>query len=248
MFEILDDFNRHISTDFNKELENLCSLLLKMGSSCEIQLGNSLALLEEFNSEKFDNVIAEEQVINAMELKIDENIAEIIARRQPIASDLRLILVVSKIVRDVERVGDEAHKIGKIAKKISDVETKIISLVRVNSLGEQARKIFADALTSFVRLDTITASEVMEKDSSIDLEYKLSTKNIISLIVDRPELTESNLQFLWVLRSLERIGDHAKNIAEQIIYLVNGTDIRHPKIKNVDQLLSATQTKTHYDQ
>jgi len=237
MFENRDDFSRHISSEFNNELENLSSLLLKMGGVCESQLALANGLIDDFNSEIFDNLIAEEQVVNAMELKIDEKVAEIIARRQPIASDLRMVLVVSKIVRDVERVGDEAHKIGKIAAKLGNLETSSVDKLRIKDIEEQVQEIFSDALSCFVRLDPRMASSIVERDAKIDESYKRSVKKIISCMGEARAEVEKDLLFIWVLRSLERIGDHSKNIAEQIIYLVRGTDIRHPKIKNIDKVL-----------
>lgn len=241
MGDLREDFTRHISSEFNEELEELCGDLLKMGGLAERQVQLALQAQEQFDSDLVTQIKDAEQSVNAWELRIDELVAEIIARRQPTASDLRLVLAVSKIVRDLERAGDEANKVALMAQQAAEsTRFSTVGAVEVRAIGERVGRMLSDALTAFARLDAEMALQVARNDKDVDAIYQSALRSLATFMIEDPREIGNVLNVMWVLRALERIGDHATNVAEHIVYLVKGTDIRHLSVTNVEDRIRAT--------
>ena len=238
MADLKDDFARHISSEFNEELEGLCADLLKMGGLAERQVRLAIECQEQFDSALVDQIKAAENAVNAWEIKIDELVATLIARRQPAATDLRLVLVISKIVRDLERAGDEANKVAQMAQKAHEsAHASAIGLSEVRAIGDQVLRMLGDALTAFARMDPEMALDVARDDKEVDRTYEAALRALATHMIEDPQEIGSVLNVMWVLRALERVGDHATNIAEHVIYLVKGKDIRHLSVTNVEETL-----------
>ena len=238
MADLKEDFARHISSEFNEELEGLCADLLKMGGLAERQVRLAIECQEQFDSALVDQIKAAENAVNAWEIKIDELVATLIARRQPAAIDLRLVLVISKIVRDLERAGDEANKVAEMAQKTHESEhASAIGLLEIRVIGDQVLHMLGDALTAFARMDPEMALDVARDDKEVDRTYEAALRALATHMIEDPQEIGSVLNVMWVLRALERVGDHATNIAEHVIYLVKGTDIRHLSVTNVEETL-----------
>lgn len=241
MADLKEDFARHISSEFNEELEGLCADLLKMGGLAERQVRLAIECQEQFDSALVDQIKAAENAVNAWEIKIDELVATLIARRQPAATDLRLVLVISKIVRDLERAGDEANKVAQMAQKTHEsAHASAIGLSEVRAIGDQVLRMLGDALTAFARMDPEMALDVARDDKEVDRTYEAALRALATHMIEDPQEIGSVLNVMWVLRALERVGDHATNIAEHVIYLVKGTDIRHLSVTNVEETLKTT--------
>jgi phosphate transport system protein len=241
MADLKEDFARHISSEFNEELEGLCADLLKMGGLAERQVRLAIECQEQFDSALVDQIKAAENAVNAWEIKIDELVATLIARRQPAATDLRLVLVISKIVRDLERAGDEANKVAQMAQKAHEsAHASAIGLSEVRAIGDQVLRMLGDALTAFARMDPEMALDVARDDKEVDRTYEAALRALSTHMIEDPQEIGSVLNVMWVLRALERVGDHATNIAEHVIYLVKGTDIRHLSVTNVEETLKTT--------
>lgn len=238
MAYLKEDFARHISSEFNEELEGLCADLLKMGGLAERQVRLAIECQEQFDSALVDQIKAAENAVNAWEIKIDELVATLIARRQPAATDLRLVLVISKIVRDLERAGDEANKVAEMAQKAHEsAHASAIGLSEVRAIGDQVLRMLGDALTAFARMDPEMALDVARDDKEVDRTYEAALRALATHMIEDPQEIGSVLNVMWVLRALERVGDHATNIAEHVIYLVKGKDIRHLSVTNVEETL-----------
>ena len=241
MADLKEDFARHISSEFNEELEGLCADLLKMGGLAERQVRLAIECQEQFDSALVDQIKAAENAVNAWEIKIDELVATLIARRQPAATDLRLVLVISKIVRDLERAGDEANKVAEMAQKAHEsAHASAIGLSEVRAIGDQVLRMLGDALTAFARMDPEMALDVARDDKEVDRTYEAALRALATHMIEDPQEIGSVLNVMWVLRALERVGDHATNIAEHVIYLVKGKDIRHLSVTNVEKTLKTT--------
>ena len=238
MADLKEDFARHISSEFNEELEGLCADLLKMGGLAERQVRLAIECQEQFDSALVDQIKEAENAVNAWEIKIDELVATLIARRQPAATDLRLVLVISKIVRDLERAGDEANKVAEMAQKAHEsAHASAIGLSEVRAIGDQVLRMLGDALTAFARMDPEMALDVARDDKEVDRTYEAALRALATHMIEDPQEIGSVLNVMWVLRALERVGDHATNIAEHVIYLVKGKDIRHLSVTNVEETL-----------
>jgi len=232
------DFARHISSEFNDELEGLCADLLKMGGLAERQVRLAMGCQEQFDSSLADQIQEAENAVNAWELRIDELVATLIARRQPAATDLRLVLSISKIVRDLERVSDEANKIAHMAQKAHEAEkVSSVGANEVREIADQVLRMLGDSLTAFARMDADMALGVARHDKEVDSIYQSALRSLATHMIEDPSEISPVLNVMWVLRSFERVGDHATNIAEHVIYLVKGTDIRHLSVANVEQTL-----------
>lgn len=219
--------DEHISRHFNEELEMIKSQMLEMGGMVESQVSDAVLALEDANSELAEAVITRESGIDAMEIEIDEACTTLIARRQPAATDLRLVMAVTKTIRDLERIGDEAQKIAKMAIRLSEEGETPKGYVEIRHIANGVRKMLNDALDAFTRYDSASALETRSADQQVDMDYKSAVRELITYMMEDPRSISRVINILWALRSLERIGDHAKNICEHIVYLVQGKDIRH---------------------
>ena len=221
------NLDQHISRQFNEDLEEIKTSMLEMGGLVEKQVGDAIRALEDADSGLAERVIEVESQIDEMEMDIDETCITLIARRQPAATDLRLVIAVTKTIRDLERIGDEAQKIAKMAIKLSEEGNAPRGYMEVRHIGNCVRKMLDDSLDAFSRFDSEAAIATMHEDREVDMDYKTALREMITYMMEDPRSISRSMNILWALRSLERVGDHAKNICEHIVYLVQGRDIRH---------------------
>ncbi len=220
-------FENHIMTQFDEELEEIRTQLMEMGGKVEQQLKNSIQAVIKADSSLAEMVIKEERLVDEMEVDIDEACILIIARRQPAASDLRFVMMVTKAINDLERIGDEARKIANHAVILSEQDGLSQGYKEVRHLGDSVSGMLANALDAFARFDVEAAMSTLEEDAQVDLDYKSALRELVTYMMEDPRSISRAINILWVVRSLERIGDHAKNLCEQIVYVVKGKDIRH---------------------
>ena len=220
-------FENHITKQFDEDLEEIRTRLMEMGGKVEQQLKNAIQAVIKADSSLAEEVIREERLVDEMEVDIDEACILIIARRQPAASDLRFVMMVTKAVNDLERIGDEAKKIANHAIILSEQDSLSQGYKEVRHLGSSVSAMLANALDAFARFDVDAAMSTLEEDAQIDLDYKSALRELVTYMMEDPRSISRAINILWVVRSLERIGDHAKNLCEQIVYVVKGKDIRH---------------------
>jgi phosphate transport system protein len=227
--------SHHISQQFNLELEEIKSSMLEMGGLVEKQLADALVALITADSELGATVRAHDDAVNEMELAIDEACNRILARRQPAASDLRLVMGIVKAVNDLERIGDEAAKIARLAVELAEQGDSSKGFIEIRHIGERVRHMVNMALDAFARYDAEAALAVAKEDVSVDLEYGSAMREMITYMIEDPRSITRVLNIIWALRSLERAGDHAKNIAEHVVYMVMGTDVRHAGLSSMEK-------------
>ncbi|SMN15598.1 Phosphate transport system regulatory protein PhoU [uncultured Candidatus Thioglobus sp.] len=225
---------QHISQQYNKELESVKSKVLNMGGMVEAQVESAVTALIEQDDELAKKVAESDYKINKIEVEIDENCAQLIAKRQPAAGDLRLIIAIIKVITDLERIGDEAEKIGRHVQKLVSTEDDIGMHAELSSLGERVIAILHDALDALARMDIEQAAKVVETDKQIDEEFNRVSRVLVTHMMEDPRNIKNMLHVTWCARALERIGDHSQNICEYVIYLVKGQDVRHTEF-NPDQ-------------
>lgn len=228
-----DVHSHHISQQFNIELDEVKTHLLEMGGMVEKQVSDAIRALVDSDSGIAADVKVGDKTINAMEVSIDEECARIIARRQPAASDLRLVIAISKIVIDLERIGDEAGKIATQAISLIESGETPRGFSEIRHIGHHVGYMVRDALDAFARLDVDMALSVAKEDKLVDKEYGSAVRSIITYMMEDPRTISEMLNVIWSLRSLERVGDHARNIAEHVIFLVKGKDVRHVGLKQM---------------
>ncbi|MFT7287994.1 MAG: phosphate transport system protein [Halieaceae bacterium] len=225
-----DLHRQHISGQFNAELDAMKNHLLEMGGLVEQQFARAIEALLMRDSGLAAEVIAADREINAMELRIDEECSRILARRQPAASDLRLVLAVAKSTTDLERVGDEATRIARQGIKLSELPPAPGSSVELRSIGWHVAAMLRDALDAFARLDVRKAIDVVIDVGAMNTEYDGAMRSQIRLMREDSHSITGVLHEMWALRGMERVADHATNIAEQVVYLVRGVDVRHMEV------------------
>ncbi|MES2632851.1 MAG: phosphate signaling complex protein PhoU [Pseudomonadota bacterium] len=231
--------DKHLSTQFDSELNSVSSRVMELGGLVESQIRHAMYALSQFSAESATTVIEIELQVNAMEVEIDRELSSIIARRQPTARDLRLLMSISKTTANLERVGDEAEKIARMVQSIISksgaVRTLPSSELRV--AFELAAKLLRKALDAFARLDTVTAVAILKEDDEIDKEFDGFVRKLITYMMEDPRTISASLDLLFLAKAIERIGDHAKNIAEFIIYVVKGADVRHATMEQVESAI-----------
>lgn len=228
--------DKHLSTQFDAELSGISSRVLEMGGLVESQITMGLYALTNFHLETANQVLQHEERVNQMEVEIDRDLSGIIARRQPTARDLRLLIAVSKTIANLERAGDEAARIARTVQRL--INTGVSSRLRlpVADLQFEADLAIAQlrkALDAFARLDTAKALEVLKQDDQIDQEFDGLLRKLITYMMEDPRTISASLDLMFLAKSIERVGDHAKNIAEQIIFIVKGEDVRHTSMEKV---------------
>jgi len=235
------DLSHHILSRYNAELEGLRSGVLQMGGLVEQQLLNGVKALATGDVRLGEEVARLDHRVNAMEVSIDDDCSRILATRNPTASDLRLIVAVIKTITDLERIGDETEKLGNTAARLGGIERPVDRYREIKHLGDLVSDMVHGALDAFARLDTDAALAVARRDRVVDEEYEAIQRQCITFMMEDPRAIRRTLDVLWVARALERIGDHAKNICEYVVYMVLGKDIRHLSVEDVERALATAR-------
>jgi phosphate transport system protein len=231
---------KHLSSQFDVELSGISTRVLEMGGLVESQVAQAIYALTHFSGETASQVLEGEDRVNQMEMDIDADLSAIIARRQPTARDLRLLIAISKTIGNLERVGDEAARIARTVQRL--INTGVSSRLRlpVSDVSFEASLATASlrrALDAFARLDTQTALEVIKSDNEIDAEFDGLMRKLITYMMEDPRTISASIDLVFVAKAIERVGDHAKNLAEQVIYIVKGTDVRHNTPEAVESII-----------
>ncbi len=229
------NISHHISQQFNEELEAIRHKVLTMGGLVEEQIENATAALVSGDVEQAEGVIRRDYQVNAYEVAIDEESIQILARRQPAAGDLRLIVAVIKTITDLERMGDQAEKVARMAIHLADMERPKNQYSELEHLSDQVRKMLRGALDAFARMDAEAAAGVAQEDLKVDAEYDAIMRQMITFMMEDPRNVRRTLDTMWSARALERIGDHARNMCEYVIYLVKGKDVRHISLEELSK-------------
>ncbi|MCV2423472.1 phosphate signaling complex protein PhoU [Paucibacter sp. DJ2R-2] len=231
--------DKHLSSQFDLELSGISTRVLEMGGLVESQVELAVSALTSFDGEAASRVLVAEERVNQMEVEIDQDLSAIIALRQPTARDLRLLIAISKTIGNLERVGDEAARIARTVHRL--INTGVFSRLRlpvgdISFEAELATASLRKALDAFARLDTVQALEVIKHDNQIDQEFDGLMRKLITYMMEDPRTISASIDLVFVAKAIERVGDHAKNLAEQIIYIVKGTDIRHNPLDQIESV------------
>jgi phosphate transport system protein len=229
------DLSHHISRRFNEDLERVRTKVLAMGGLVEELLGKSINALIEGDSSLGESVAKDDLEVNSMEVAIDEECSRILATRGPTAGDLRLIVAILKTITDLERIGDEGEKIGNIASRLAVMERPANKYREIKHMGRIVADMVHDALDAFARMDAHAAVKVARRDRMVDEEYEAIQRQCITFMMEDPRTIGRVLNIMWSVRALERIGDHARNIAEYVIYFVHGKDVRHISLEDMEK-------------
>ncbi len=229
---------QHLSSQFDSELNGVSSRVMELGGMVESQINQAVYALLQFDSEAANRVMETEHRVNAMEIDIDRELSSIIARRQPTARDLRLLIAISKTTANLERVGDEANKIARMVKSIIESgAARQLPTTELRIAADLAAGLLRKALDAFARLDTAAALSILKDDDLIDKEFDGFVRKLVTYMMEDPRTISASLDLLFLAKAIERIGDHAKNIAEFIIYIVKGADVRHTSMQEIESAL-----------
>ena len=230
--------DKHLSSQFDSELNGVSSRVMELGGLVESQIRLAIYSLSHFNPDTANQVLEAEVRVNAMEIDIDRELSSIIARRQPTARDLRLLIAISKTTANLERAGDEADKIARMVKSIIESgSARSLPSSDLRVAAELASGLLRKALDAFARLDTAVALSILKEDDQIDKEFDGFVRKLITYMMEDPRTISASLDLLFVAKAIERIGDHAKNIAEFIIYIVKGEDVRHTPMAQIESAI-----------
>ena len=232
--------DKHLSTQFDTELSGISTRVLEMGGLVESQVAQAVLALTTFSGEIASVVLQNEERVNSMEVEIDRDLSSIIARRQPTARDLRLLIAISKTIANLERVGDEAARIARTVQRLMNAGVSSRLRLPMSDLAfeaDLATALLRKALDAFARLDVERALEVLKQDDQIDKEFDGLMRKLITYMMEDPRTISSAIDLVFVAKAIERVGDHAKNLAEVIIYVVKGTDVRHNSPEAVDAMV-----------
>ena len=225
----------HTNKQFHSDLELTRSLFLQMGGLVEAMVREAMEALATGDLSFVDSVREREKEVNALEVEIDEHITYVIARNQPTAIDLRMLLSVSKMLTDMERCGDEAERIAKMARRLHESVRSYEPVVELSHMSASVTGMINNALDAFARQDAIHAAEIVRSDKEVDRAWKGALRHMITYMIEDPRYISHSIDLIFIARALERIGDHAKNMAERIIYMVRGDDVRHTSAKNAER-------------
>jgi phosphate transport system protein len=224
--------SEHIYKQYDSDLEGVRTRILQMGGLAERQIVSAMKGYVDGDASALDEVLVGERALNRLEIAIDEDCAHIIARRQPAARDLRLVLSITKVVTDLERIGDEAEKIARMGRQIHERQPSALPrLTAVGQAGNHVTGMLRDALDAYARLDSAAASRIIQEDRQVDSEFRAILRQLVTYMMEDPRTISTALDVVWIAKAIERIGDHAKNIAEYVIYIAEGTDVRHSSDK-----------------
>ena len=227
--------DKHLSAQFDSELNAVSSLVMEMGGLVESQIIRAIYALSQFNVDVANEVCTNEARVNAMEIQIDHDLSSIIARRQPTARDLRLLIAISKTTANLERVGDESAKIARMVKSIIESGSpRALPSLELRVAADLASGLLNKALDAFARLDVKAALSILKEDDQIDAEFNGFVRKLVTYMMEDPRMISPSLDLLFLAKAIERIGDHAKNIAEFIIYVVKGEDVRHTSMDKIE--------------
>ena len=230
--------DKHLSTQFDSELTSVSSQVMELGGLVESQIHRAIHALSQFSVEVADEVSANEARVNAMEIEIDRDLSSIIARRQPTARDLRLLIAISKTTANLERVGDEAEKIARMVRSIiQSGSPRSLPSRELRVAADLASGLLNKALDAFARLDVNAAVAILKEDDLIDAEFDGFVRKLITYMMEDPRMISPSLDLLFLAKAIERIGDHSKNIAEFIIYVVKGEDVRHTTMEKIESVV-----------
>jgi len=230
--------DKHLSSQFDSELTGVSNRVMKMGGLVEAQIRTAVQALSQFSVELADQVTATESQVNAMEIEIDHDLSSIIARRQPTARDLRLLIAISKTTANLERAGDEADKIARMVKSIIESgASRALPASDLRVAADLASTLLRKSLDAFARLDTSMALTILKEDNAIDREFDGFVRKLITYMMEDPRTISPSLDLLFLAKAIERIGDHAKNIAEFTIYIVKGEDVRHTPLDQIESVV-----------
>lgn len=226
----------HTSKQYDAELESVRAGVLEMGGLVEQQIVNALEALVNADPALAQSVIRDDHRVNALEVQIDEECSHIIVRRQPAAGDLRMIMMVVKTITDLERIGDEATKIARVAKKIYESDRMFTPrFTEIKSMVGLVREMLRTSLDAFARLDVSRTVEVARQDEQVDEQFRVAMRQLITFMLEDPRTISMSLEVLFVAKAIERIGDHAENIAEYVVYMVKGKDVRHTSVEEMER-------------
>lgn len=226
----------HTYKQFDTELESVRAKVLKMGGLVEEQISRAIEALVQDNMQMADEVEANDHAVNGLEVEIDEDCAQIIARRQPTASDLRMVMMIVKTITDLERIGDEATKIARMAKLIHAAERMTLPrFSEVKYMSVMVLDMLRKALDGFARLDASKAVEIARQDDLVDEEFRLNLRHLITYMMEDPRTISVFIDILFVTKAIERMGDHAKNMSEYVVYMVKGKDVRHTSVEEIEK-------------
>lgn len=231
--------DKHLSSQFDEELSGISNRVMEMGGLVESQVTQAIYALREVHGEVATQVLEAERRVNFMEVEIDRDLSSIISRRQPTARDLRLLIAVSKVLGNLERVGDEAARIARTVQRL--LNTGVSSRMRqpladLSAEAAMATSLLRAALDAFARMDTAQAQEVLERDPALDQAFEGLMRKLVTYMMEDPRNISSSIDLVFVAKALERVGDHAKNLAEQVIYVVKGLDVRHAPLSDIQQM------------
>ena len=228
--------SEHIFRQYDAELEAVRAKVLEMGALVEQQIVDALDALTGTNIKLAKNVIKKDHMVNALEVQVDEDCSRIIARRQPAAGDLRMVLMMIKTITDLERIGDEATKVARFALKAAESNQKLTPrFVEIKAMANSARDMLHMALDAFARSDASKVIEIAHMDEEVDEQYQAAIRQLITFMLEDPRTISISLEVLFVAKAVERIGDHAKNISEYVVYMVKGKDVRHVTMEEMEQ-------------
>ena len=224
----------HSYSVFDQELENLRAQVMEMGGIVEEQIKDAVSTLKDANSKTIDRVIARDEEVNQLQMQIDESCELVLVKRTPVSSDLRFVLCVQKITTDLERIGDEATKIARAAKRIfEDDRMAKPSLTDIKTISKLISTMLHDALDSFARMDPEAVLALIKRDETVDEKYQLCSRHQLTFMLEDPRKISTALEVIYVAKALERIGDHSENITEHVVYCVKGADVRHSSPKEI---------------
>ncbi len=230
--------DKHLSSQFDSELAEVSTRVMEMGGLVESQIRTAVYALAEFSAEAANQVLQAERRVNTMELEIDRELSSIIGRRQPTARDLRLLMAISKTTANLERAGDEAEKVARMVQSLIDSGSfRALPASELRIAADLASGLLRKALDAFARLDATAAVSILKEDDAIDKEFDGFVRKLITYMMEDPRTISASLNLLFLAKAIERIGDHAKNIAELIIYVVKGEDVRHSSIEAIESVV-----------
>ena len=227
----------HTNKQFDSELETIRTQLLQMGGLVESMINDAITALVAGDMELVAKVKDREKQVNKLEVEIDERITTILVRHQPAAIDLRTLMSVTKMLTDMERSGDEADKIASVARRIHTEDSRFVPEIELRHMSNAVGTMMNQVMDAFARQDAVLAAQVVRNDKMVDKEWKVTLRNLVTYMIEDPRVISRSIDLMFVARSIERIGDHCKNMAERVIYMVHGADVRHQGVKVAERLV-----------